>query len=69
MVLIQEQLQQQLFTQHFIDTESLKVKSTRSTCDPYLLDLAYAEPNKMFTNDFGIGYSYQIGTNPYIFTK
>jgi hypothetical protein len=48
----------------FIDTESLKVKSTRSTCDPYLLDLAYAEPNKMFTNDFGIGYSYQIGTNP-----
>jgi hypothetical protein len=48
----------------FIDTESLKTKSTKSTCDPYLLDLAYAEPNKMFTNDFGIGYSYQIGTNP-----
>ena len=48
----------------FIDTESLKTKSTRSTCDPYLLDLAYAEPNKMFTNDFGIGYSYQVGTNP-----
>ena len=48
----------------FIDTESLKVKSTRSTCDPYLLDLAYAEPNKMFTNDFGIGYTYQVGSNP-----
>jgi hypothetical protein len=48
----------------FIDTESLKTKSTRSTCDPYLLDLAYAEPNKMFTNDFGIGYAYQVGTNP-----
>ena len=48
----------------FIDTESLKVKSTNSTCDPFLLDLAYAEPNKMFTNDFGIGYNYQVGTNP-----
>lgn len=48
----------------FIDTESLKVKSTNSTCDPFLLDLAYAEPNKMFTNDFGIGYTHQLGTNP-----
>ena len=48
----------------FIDTESLKVKSTRSTCDPYLIDLAYSEPNKMFTNDFGIGYTYQLGSNP-----
>ena len=48
----------------FIDTESLKTRSTSSTCDPYLIDLAYAEPNKMFTNDYGIGYSYQLGTNP-----
>lgn len=48
----------------FIDTESLKVRSTNSTCDPYIIDMAYAEPNKMFTNDFGIGYTYQVGTNP-----
>ena len=48
----------------FIDTESLKVKSTNSVCDPYKLDMAYSEPNKMFTNDFGIGYTYKLGTNP-----
>jgi len=48
----------------YIDTESLKVKSTNSVCDPYKIDMAYSEPNRMFTNDFGIGYVYQIGTNP-----
>lgn len=48
----------------FIDTQSLLTKSTNSTCDPYLIDLAYAEPNKMFTNDYSIGYTYQLGTNP-----
>lgn len=48
----------------FIDTPSLKEKSTRSVCDPVLLDLAIAEANKVFTNDIGIGYKYQVGANP-----
>tara|TARA_R110002020_G_scaffold113236_9_gene260376 strand:- start:3759 stop:4931 length:1173 start_codon:yes stop_codon:yes gene_type:complete len=48
----------------YIDTESLKVKSTTSVCDPWKIDMAYSEPNRMFTNDFGIGYVYQMGTNP-----
>ncbi len=48
----------------YIDTESLKVKSTNSVCDPDKIDMAYSEPNRMFTNDFGIGYVYQMGTNP-----
>jgi hypothetical protein len=48
----------------YIDTESLKVKSTNGVCDPFKIDMAYSEPNKMFTNDFGIGYVYQLGTNP-----
>ena len=53
----------------YIDTESLKVKSTSSVCDPYKIDMASSEPNRMFTNDFGIGYVYQLGTNPTIETK
>jgi hypothetical protein len=48
----------------YIDTESLKVKSTISVCDPWKIDMAYSEPNRMFTNDFGIGYVHQMGTNP-----
>ena len=38
----------------YIDTESLKVKSTTSVCDPWKIDMAYSEPNRMFTNDFGM---------------
>ena len=49
-----------------IDTESLRVMSTKSVCDPQIIDTIYSEGNKVFTNDFGIGYTYQVGSNPIV---
>lgn len=48
----------------FIDTQSLKSKSTSSFCDPIVLDTLYSEPSIEFTDSFGIGHDYQVGINP-----
>lgn len=48
----------------FIDEASVKVKNTNSVCDPIILDTLYSEPSVSFTDKYGFGYNYQVGSNP-----
>jgi hypothetical protein len=48
----------------FIDEKSIRTKSTNSVCDPQIVDTLYSEPSVSFTDNFGIGYKYQVGDNP-----